>query len=201
MVVAVVSLLWAIYSAFQIWLVITGQDGVWFALLSFIPGLLSVWALLSAGLQKPDLYLRFAWPSWKGLLALAALAMFWPFILGTGRFIGWNTEVALVQGAGGIAQELFFRSALLPLLLVVLKLKPWKALLLHTVLFGLWHAGAFWFAPQYGFAGPIAITTVSLVAGIIWGWQTMHDRTVVWAMLHHAGLWVIGSLFYLGPPG
>jgi hypothetical protein len=48
-------------------------------------------------------------------------------------------------------------------------------------------------------AGPIAIVTVSLVAGLVWGWQTMHDRTVIWAMAHHSLLWLIGSMFYLGP--
>ncbi len=44
------------------------------------------------------------------------------------------------------------------------------------------------------------IVGLSVLAGLAWGWQTLHDRTVLWAVLHHALLWVVGSMFDLSPP-
>jgi hypothetical protein len=40
---------------------------------------------------------------------------------------------------------------------------------------------------------------VAFLAGLAWGWQTMHDGTVWWAMGHHARPWVVGSAFLLSP--
>lgn len=78
--------------------------------------------------------------------------------------------------------------------------RPRTAPLIHTAAFGLWHAGALLAAPGV-LGGAIVIIVVSLLAGYLWGWQTMHDQTVLWAMAHHSVLWIIGSFFDLSPPG
>jgi membrane protease YdiL (CAAX protease family) len=121
----------------------------------------------------------------------------WPFVLATGVYIGFDLGSAMVGVLGSIAQELFFRAALLPALLVVMR--PRRALLLHTLAFGVWHGGALLVAPG-ALAGAVVIIVVSLGAGYAWGWQTMRDRTVLWAMAHHSLLWVAGSFFDLSPP-
>jgi hypothetical protein len=54
--------------------------------------------------------------------------------------------------------------------------------------------------PPEAMAGAVAILVVAFLAGLSWGWQTLHDGTVWWAASHHALLWVVGSMFTLGPP-
>lgn len=199
--IGLLFLLWVGYTVLQSLFLVLQYDRAQVSILEFIPGILGVGILLKAGFSKADCYLRLAWPSWKGLFMLAAFSLVWPFVLSSGRWTGWDWQAALVQGAGGISQELFFRAALLPALLVLFKNRPLPALLLHVVLFAIWHAGAFLITPAELIAGPIAIVSLSLVAGLVWGWQTIHDRTILWAMIHHSLLWVVGSMFYLGPPG
>ena len=95
--------------------------------------------------------------------------------------------------ASGVSQELFFRSALLPATQLLLKGRPGLALLLHSLLFGLWHiAPLFLGAPIWAV---IAVMLVPFLSGIGWGWQVRQDRTVVWAMLQHSLIWVIGLQF------
>jgi hypothetical protein len=36
---------------------------------------------------------------------------------------------------------------------------------------------------------------VPFLCGIGWGWQVRRDRTVVWAMVQHSLIWVIGFQF------
>ncbi len=98
---------------------------------------------------------------------------------------------------GSVAQELFFRSALFPALL--LWMRPRGALLIHTLAFGVWHAGALLVAGDM-LGGALAIIVLSLSACYARGWQTLRDGTVVWAMLHHAVLWIVGAFFDLSPP-
>ncbi|HEX6384333.1 MAG TPA: CPBP family glutamic-type intramembrane protease [Anaerolineae bacterium] len=197
--VGITIVLWLAYTALQTLFLTLQLDEVLVAVLEYIPGILGIGVLLASGLSREECHLRLTWPSWKGLLVLVAFSLLWPFILSTGRWIGWNWQAALVQGAGGISQELFFRAALLPALLALFTNRRFLALVLHAALFAVWHAGAFLITPPQLIAGPIAIVTVSLVAGLVWGWQTMHDQTVIWAIVHHSLLWLIGSMFYLGP--
>ena len=45
--------------------------------------------------------------------------------------------------------------------------------------------------------GFLAVMTVPLLSGIGWGWQVQQDETVVWAMVQHSLIWVIGLQFAL----
>jgi membrane protease YdiL (CAAX protease family) len=86
------------------------------------------------------------------------------------------------------------------LLLALLDGRERTALVLHALLFTIWHAGALLVTPTALIGGALAILAVAFLAGLAWGWQTMHDRTVWWAVAHHALLWVVGSMFLLAPP-
>jgi hypothetical protein len=88
----------------------------------------------------------------------------------------------LYAPATAVSQELFFRSALLPTLTKSLKGQSMLALLLHTTLFGIWHAGVFRYAPLWT---GIAVILVPTLPGLGWGWQARKDETVFWAMMQH----------------
>ncbi|MEW6226538.1 MAG: CPBP family intramembrane glutamic endopeptidase [Bacillota bacterium] len=167
------------------------------ALIQFIPGILGIAIVIMAGLKREDCYLRAAQISRSGAAVLAAASVIFIPILATGRFTGWNWLSGLVYApASGIAQELFFRATLLPAFMAIFKGKRWLALSLHSLLFALWHVPvAFMEAPL---AGAMAVTVVTFLAGIAWGWQVQRDRTVVWAMAHHVLGLVIMSLFTWG---
>jgi len=95
--------------------------------------------------------------------------------------------------ASGISQELFFRAALLPAIVVTFKKRPILALVLHSLLFGLWHIGPLFVgAPLWAV---VAIKFVPFLSGIGWGWQVQRDKTVVWAMVQHTLIWIVGSPF------
>jgi hypothetical protein len=93
--------------------------------------------------------------------------------------------------ASGIAQVLYFRSALLPALERGLGQRDW-ALGISALMFSLFHAGMFTVAPV---GAALAGLGVTFAVGIGWGWQVQQDRTVVWAMLHHSILQMILRLF------
>jgi hypothetical protein len=163
-------------------------------------GVTAVGLLLVSGWTASDCFLGPGRLSKRGALALGWLLLLWPFVLATGRWVGWDAGRAVTQALGGVAQELYFRAALLPLLLVLLRGRSWPALVLHALLFTVWHAGAVLITPREAAAGVVALLVVALLAGLSWGWQTLHDGTVRWAVAHHALLWVVGSLFLLAPP-
>lgn len=167
------------------------------SLLAFIPGVVGIAALLAAGLTLEECYLRAAPVSRGGIAAFAAMtALFIPSMLFTGRWAGWNWLAALVYApASGIAQELFFRAALLPALLWAFRTSKHQtalALFATTGLFVVWHLRTFILAPIGGDIGTLVFTSLG---GIVWGWQVQRDRTVLWAMAFHTGLLMITSLF------
>ncbi|MBC8492654.1 MAG: CPBP family intramembrane metalloprotease [Chloroflexi bacterium] len=135
----------------------------------------------------------------QGLAMLAAVFVFaLAAILPFGVWRGWDWIAAFVYApASGIAQELFFRSALLPAILARFKKRATLALVLHAALFGLWHIGPLFL----GTAAPIvvAIMLVPFLSGLGWGWQVNRDKTVVWAMIQHSLIWVVGAPFSFGP--
>jgi hypothetical protein len=45
----------------------------------------------------------------------------------------------------------------------------------------------------------VAIVLVPFLSGIGWGWQVKRDGTIVWAMIQHSLIWVVGSPFAFGP--
>jgi membrane protease YdiL (CAAX protease family) len=105
---------------------------------------------------------------------------------------GWDWHQALLYApASGVSQELYFRAALLPALERLL-VRPRHALLVSSLMFSLFHAGMFTVAPP---GAAVSALLVTFLAGLGWGWQVQRDRTVIWAMLHHALLQLILRLF------
>jgi membrane protease YdiL (CAAX protease family) len=193
--VGVVLLLWLGYTALQTLNVVQRISDRWSAVVGFLPGILGVGILLASGLSREDCHLRAGRLSWRGFAVLAAVFVFaLAAVLPLGEWRGWNWLAALVYApAGGISQELFFRAALLPAMRLALKDRPGLALILHAVLFGLWHIGPLFLgAPLWAV---IAVMLVPFLSGIGWGWQVQRDGTVIWAMVQHSLIWVIGLQF------
>lgn len=145
---------------------------------------LALGALLLAGMGAAALYLRVAPPSVAGVIVLAALSLFVPIALLAGRGQPWNLLDDLVYApASGIAQELYFRSALLPVLARLCGPRSRAALSLQALLFALWHVRAFRVAPV---APAIGVLAVTFVGGLCWGWQARRDRTIIYVAAQHA---------------
>jgi len=179
------------------------------ALLGFIPGLLGTALLCGFKLPFPNArrlssdtsstswgatcFLRFAPLSRVGLAVMAGMLLLMIPVIISGLqesgWIGWDWVSVLVFAlASGVSQELFFRSALLPGLLLQYPGRPKLALLLQALLFALFHAGMFTVAPP---SAALCAMLVTFLAGLGWGYQVYRDQTVLWAMLHHAFLQVI----------
>lgn len=165
------------------------------SILAFIPGLVSIAALSASGLSRADLYLRFARLSRPGLLALAAVTVLMLPILGSSSgWVGWQWLPALVYApASGIAQELYFRSSLLPALERALGGRKTAAILLHGLVFVGYHYRTFSALPSLPIG--ILVAVVLFAAGCGWAWQVQRDRTVVWAMIQHSLFLAVMSMF------
>lgn len=193
--VCFVIVLWFGYVTLQTLYVLGRVSEAASAVFGFLPGLLGVGALILAGLTREECFLRFNHLSWKGLAVLVAVFVFGlAAVLPVGEWQGWSWRAALLFApASGISQELFFRSALLPAIQVTLKKRFGLALVVHSVLFGLWHIGPLFLgAPLWAV---IAVMAVPFAAGLGWGWQVRHDQTVLWAMVQHSLIWAIGMQF------
>lgn len=190
-----VVVLWAVYTLVQTLGVVGSLSEAWSVTLGFLPGILGVAALLAAGWSRQDCFLVTGPLSWRGFAVLAvvfvlALSSMLPVM----EYQGWSWLAALVLApAAGIAQELFFRSSLLPALRRMLPGRPGWALVGHSFLFGLWHIGPLFVgAPIWAV---MAVMLVPFLSGLGWGWQVTRDRTVLWAMVQHSLIWVIGLQF------
>lgn len=140
--------------------------------------------LVLAGLRAEELLVRVALPSREGGLALAALAAILPLAVVAGQGERWDWLEAFVAApASGIAQELYFRAALLATLERLSTGRPGVAVSGQALLFALWHLRAFrvvWW-PQ-----ALVVLLGAFVAAWIWGWQVRRDRTVTYAAAQHA---------------
>jgi len=193
--IALVLAIWLVYTAMQTISVLGILDDAEYALLGFIPGIAGVAVLVSAGLSPQDCHLRLRRPSTAGIAILVVILVFaLSAVLPFGQFQGWNWMAALVLApVAGVSQELFFRSSLLPAMQFILRGRPWRALFFHSTLFGIWHiAPLFLGAPLWAV---FAVMLVPFICGIGWGWQVQRDRTIVWAMVQHSLIWVIGLQF------
>jgi membrane protease YdiL (CAAX protease family) len=205
--VSAILLLWFAYTALQTSFVMGYVSEPWMALLGFVPGTVGPGVLWAAGLSRRECFLVVRPLSWRGFVVLFAVFVFaLAVILPFSVWQGWSWRAALIYApASGIAQELFFRGTLLPALKLALRkgrggqgrrhaAHGW-ALMIHAVLFGLWHIGPLFLdAPLWAVA---AVMFVPFLSGIGWGWQVLRDRTVVWAMVQHSLIWVIGLQFAL----
>ena len=190
-----VVLLWLGYATLQTLSTLGHLREGPYAVVSFIPGLLGVGILLWSGLSPEACFLQIRQPSRAGLGVLAGVAVFaLAAILPAGTWRGWDWAAALIYApASGISQELFFRSALLPAMLALWPRRPSRALVAHSLLFGLWHIGPLFLgAPPWAVA---AVMAVPFASGLGWGWAVRHDQTVLWAMVQHSLIWVIGLQF------
>lgn len=191
----VALLLWLGYTLLQT-LFVTGYiSELWSAILGFVPGSIGVVAFMVAGQTREQLFLQFAPLSRRGVLVLAGIFVFaLAVVLPFGRWQGPNWMAVFVYApASGFSQELFFRATLLPAFLLLFKQRPRLALVMHALLFGLWHIGPLFLgAPVWAV---IAVMFVPFVCGIGWGWQVQRDRTVLWAMLQHSLIWVVAGQF------
>jgi membrane protease YdiL (CAAX protease family) len=196
--VAIVVLLWLVYTTLQTLMTVGTVDQGMYAVVGFIPGILAVGVLLAAGLSREECYLQPAPLSGKGLAVLVAIfVLASATVLPVGVWQGWDWLAALVYApASGISQELFFRSALLPAMMVLFPGRPGLSLLAHSLLFGLWHIGPLFLGAPLWVV--LAIMFVPFVCGIGWGWQVRRDGTVVWAMIQHSLFWVVGLQFAFG---
>lgn len=191
----VVLALWLLYTALQSAILAGWIQGPAEAILSFLPALLAVGYLRLAGFTRSDFFLRFGKISSIGLILYAVLVGFyWIVVIPTGTYTGWQpVQASIYAPIGAFTQELFFRGALLPVLLMVLKDRLWQALFIHSFLFGLWHIGVIFAGASLVSAIPVML--VPFFFGLGWGWQVWRDKTLFWSLLHHALLLVIMSFY------
>jgi hypothetical protein len=135
-----------------------------------------------AGLSPDGCFLRRRRLSARGALLLALLSLFLPLAYLAGLWHTFHALDALVYApASAIAQELYFRAALLSVLLR----QPGgerRAVPLQALLFSLWHARAFRLTSP-----PVAAAVLAVVffGGLLWGCQVARDRTVCYAIVQH----------------
>ena len=168
------------------------------SIIAFIPGLISITALLLSGMSRANLYLRIGKISGRGFLVLIATTVLLLPILGSSTgFGGWKWLPALVFApASGIAQEIYFRGSLLPALEKSVKDNKVIALLLHAMVFVGYHFRTFHSVPSLPVAMLVAV--VLFLAGCGWAWQVQRDKTIVWATVQHSLFLMIMSMFEWG---
>ncbi len=135
------------------------------------------------GLSPRCCFLRRRRLSARGVVLLALVSLFLPLALLAGRGQPFQALDALVYApASAMGQELYFRAALLAVLLRYPGGER-RAVSQQALLFSLWHVRAF------RVASPLAATSILLVVfagGLLWGWQVSRDRTVLYAVVQHA---------------
>jgi membrane protease YdiL (CAAX protease family) len=154
----------------------------------------AIGALLSAGFDRRACGLRVSTASSIGLLVAVGYAVLAaPAILLSGTYTGLDLPALLVLAPlSGIAQELLFRSAVLPALLDVTGRRLAVALPLQAVMFSAWHIGPALQAPVAGF---VAILATTFIGGLAWGWSAHHDGTVIWVATVHVAMLMAMSFF------
>jgi hypothetical protein len=186
--VALVLLLLGPYAA-HFW---HSPRGVAGTLLGLVPGLLAVALLLAAGFGRADLYLRIGRLSARGLAALVGVSPLLAVILASGTWQGWDAAYAVESALGGVAQELYFRAALLPALRWCFLGRFAPALAAHALLHVLWHGRMFVQAPPA--AWPLFFV-VQFLAMLGWGYAAHRDRTLLWVVLQHSAFLIAMSPF------
>jgi hypothetical protein len=168
-----------------------------FSLVSFLPGVLSIGALLASGFTREACGLTVHPFSISGIAALALAFLLLVPILLSGTSVRWDPLAPLVYApASGFAQELYFRSALLPALVKRWGGHRWPALVLHGLIFVAYHWRTF---SSIGAIGPsVAVGMVLFLAGLAWGWESQRDRTVLWTVVQHSIFLAAMSLYTWG---
>jgi membrane protease YdiL (CAAX protease family) len=190
----IILFLWAIYTALQILFL----DQPIVDLIGFLSGIVAILVLLASGFSLADCYLKWSLISKKGLFLYIAIVILWlGIVLPTGGNPHWDWQSLFIFApATSVAQEIFVRSALLPTLILACKGNFRHGLLLHSILFGIWHMGVFTTNAPIGAA--FFVVLVPTLISLAWGWQVHRDGTVVWAILQHTILQIIMRLFTWG---
>lgn len=168
------------------------------SVLALLPGAISIVSLRAAGLTREHLRLRIASLSLAGAGLLAGVTVLMlPILSSSTGFIGWRWLPGLVFGPmSGIAQELYFRSSLLPALERAIPGRPGVALLCQAAVFVAFHLRTFMSVPSLPVA--LVIAVVILLAGCGWGREVQRDRTVAWATVQHCLFLAVMSMFNWG---
>ena len=125
---------------------------------------------------------------------MATTLLLLPILASSTSFSGWDWLPALIYApASGIAQELYFRSSLLPGLERIFGYKRTTALVTQASIFVGFHLRTFRALPSLAIA--LVVAVVLFLAGCGWGWQVQRDRTVYWAMLQHSLFLMLMSMF------
>lgn len=128
-------------------------------------------------------FVRVAALSRSGAAILGVLSLYIPAVLLAGRGKGFDLLGDLVYApASALGQELYFRSALLVALLRLCRSRPWLALSIDALLFGLWHVRAF---RVIAWAPALGVVLATALAGLLWSLQVRRDRTMVYAFALH----------------
>jgi hypothetical protein len=145
--------------------------------------LLAVGALALAGIPPRELGMRLAPLSLRGGAVLVLMLVFIPGAALAGRIqpLDWLGDLVYAP-ASALAQELYFRAALLGALSRLGRGDARLAIAAQAGLFALWHLRAFAVAtiPQ-----AVGVLALSLLAGLLWGWQARRDGTILYSFLEH----------------
>jgi membrane protease YdiL (CAAX protease family) len=157
----------------------------------------AVGALLAAGFDRASCGLRWSRPSPMGVVVAVSYAVLAsPAIFLSATYTGLNlAHLLLLAPLSGIAQELLFRSAVLPALFWATGRRLGVALPLQALLFAAWHVLPALQAPVGGF---VAIMVTTFIGGMAWGWSAHRDGTVVWVAAIHVAMLMVMSLFTWG---
>ena len=194
----IIVFIFVIYSTVQILNLVILTDFNWRELFifafGFFPGIIGILILRRRGYSFEECYISIRSLSKIGFLVLLSSAIIsLSFMLPSGSWSGWNWLEALVYAPGsGFTQELFFRCVLLPVCFTFTRGRKHLAIILHTVLFGIWHIGVFWLAPWWI---SILVVLIPSIAGYLWALQVNRDKTVVYAIITHCLILIISSMF------
>jgi len=183
-----------LYAAYIIIYTLPLSDGL-AAIIELIPGVFGVTVLIVGFRFNPEeCFLHWKSISKQGFILLASFFIILIPVIMTGRWTGWNWTAGIIYApASGVAQEMFFRATLLPVIIRLFKSHRLLAVVVHSLLFSIWHAPlAFTTAPL---GGAIAVIIVTFIGGMVWGWQVQRDRTIYWAMIQHIIYLMLMSLF------
>jgi membrane protease YdiL (CAAX protease family) len=136
-----------------------------------------------SGISPQACAIRVAPLSRYGVGVLAVLMLFIPMALlaGRGQQLRWLDDVVYAP-ASAIAQEAYFRCALLTALKRLTGGRVQRALVLQALLFALWHARAF---RVVAIAPALGVLVLTFAAGLLWGLQVARDKSVLYAALQH----------------
>jgi membrane protease YdiL (CAAX protease family) len=168
-------------------------QGIFGVFLEMAPGIIGVLYLRTNGFTQKDVYMKFTQPSHKSVITLLLFGLVIIPILATSHRDNFDFQsFFIIAPLSAIGQELFFRSTLLSSLTKILK-NDKSALIIHSILFSLWHLPlAIKYAPLGGIFGVFFVT---FIGGIVWGWVAKRDKTILWVLIQHSLYLMVMSLF------